>query len=768
MFRRLFDNLSNLNRIALTEGSSQLTYAEAGATIGHLASELTSRGASGSSIVTYEGGLGMRAFLVFLACQKIGCAFFALDPKLTPSIRQHLAGMLRVDMVIGAAWVDDAIARAHGITTQPSCAANLPEHVDDGYRPCFITTTSGSTGIIPRILHRNVHRFCRQAETVRDELAMTCDDVLLHPYTNWFDCPTAVLATGGRVVFLDLAATSTNAAFDTLRAHRVTLLALYPALFEVFAQSDTGFDALRVVLLCGDRLTGSDLAAFKRMTSKGCRLINCYGSQEAGYVSRSTYKNESSLDEHQDVLLGRPFPSVTVELLAEDGRLIEATTTAQTGEMRVRSDQVAEGYVLSRESLFSQRDIGPVAHLTGDLASWTRSGELSFAGRTRQITKVLGHKVSAAELEAEFRKCPGVEDAAVILDRTQRHSGRIFVFFSGACRDEELRRFAEVSLPYYQMPHAVMKVAALPRTATGKIAYATLQASIEETDVPLGLSPRVAAIFSVYKEYASRSDWRFTDSFFDIGGDSLSFLRLQLDIEKVVRGRIDWDAFLLAGASLQCLIDQIESGSRHPRMPSPSRSVFVMPMYNGILPALPEILAEVCGDLVFRGSSSVAPARFRTFARHNARGVLEDFNAQGGRTIFGYSAGGSAAIELAALLHRSDLELILVEPWLHTLGWRSYPFFARALLSPVMPDMRVVLALKDRNRAWDYLWKPKAFACHRVLLVYGPEYPTSHLETIKRLATGEITECFINAPHGQLVRGEHGKKVALAIRQFLN
>ena len=53
---------------------------------------------------------------------------------------------------------------------------------------------------------------------------------------------------------------------------------------------------------------------------------------------------------------------------------------------------------------------------TGDVVKWSREGELEFIGRRDNQVKIRGHRVELGEVEAAVSTCPGVAQAAVIVE----------------------------------------------------------------------------------------------------------------------------------------------------------------------------------------------------------------------------------------------------------------------------------------------------------------------------------------------------------------
>jgi fatty-acyl-CoA synthase/long-chain acyl-CoA synthetase len=109
--------------------------------------------------------------------------------------------------------------------------------------------------------------------------------------------------------------------------------------------------------------------------------------------------------------LGRPLPGLDVRILdPETGR--DAATGAR-GEVLVRGYSVFEGYYRDADKTAQALDAAGWFH-TGDIGSLDEAGTIMFHGRIKDMLKVGGENVAAAEVEAQLQKHPAVKLAQVV------------------------------------------------------------------------------------------------------------------------------------------------------------------------------------------------------------------------------------------------------------------------------------------------------------------------------------------------------------------
>nr|MBF6620568.1 hypothetical protein [Patulibacter sp.] len=117
---------------------------------------------------------------------------------------------------------------------------------------------------------------------------------------------------------------------------------------------------------------------------------------------------------------------------------------------------------------------------TGDVATADADGFLTYVGRQKAMIKPGGENVALEEVERVVAEHPDVLEAAAIgiPDPRWGEVPKAFVLARGGARpsDDELAAFCGERLARYKVPKAWELVDALPRTGSGKLARAALEA----------------------------------------------------------------------------------------------------------------------------------------------------------------------------------------------------------------------------------------------------------------------------------------------------
>jgi long-chain acyl-CoA synthetase len=199
-------------------------------------------------------------------------------------------------------------------------------------------------------------------------------------------------------------------------------------------------------------------------------IFRMYGLTECKRVSYL----EPELVEAKPTSVGRPIPGTEAFVLDEEGRPVQP---GETGILYVRGPHVMAGYWRAPELTAEMLKEGPVPGermlCTHDNFSIDEDGFLYFVGRTDDIIKTRGEKVSPIEVENALFSIDGVKEAAVLgfADEILGEAIRAYVVLEdGASLGEaEIIAACRTKLESFMVPKEVVVLDELPKTPTGKI-----------------------------------------------------------------------------------------------------------------------------------------------------------------------------------------------------------------------------------------------------------------------------------------------------------
>jgi acyl-CoA synthetase (AMP-forming)/AMP-acid ligase II len=339
--------------------------------------------------------------------------------------------------------------------------------------------TSGSTGR-PRGVVQTWRNLDANTRSIVEYLELGPDDRALLVLPLYYCYGRSVLQThlfAGGSVFLDNRFAFPRTVLEALGAEGCTGFAGVPLTFEIIRrQVEVGslsFPRLRYLTQAGGAMAPETID-WVRQAFRQAQLFVMYGQTEA--TARLSYLPPARAAEKRGSI-GIPIPGVELRVVDDDGRELPA---GEAGHLVARGANVTRSYLDEPEASAEILRSGWL--WTGDLATRDADGFLFHRGRSKEILKIGGHRVSPVEIEHVVAQHPGVAEAAVV-GQPDPLKGEVPVAFvvgraGGAPTEEEVRRFCAERLPAYMVPARVAVVGALPRNEAGKLLRAELIAQL--------------------------------------------------------------------------------------------------------------------------------------------------------------------------------------------------------------------------------------------------------------------------------------------------
>jgi acyl-coenzyme A synthetase/AMP-(fatty) acid ligase len=308
------------------------------------------------------------------------------------------------------------------------------------------------------------------------------------------------------------------------------------------AQQPRALPDLRCVSVTGEAVK-MELVQRWFAAQPGIALVNAYGLTETS--DDTNHEVMTRVPDRARVPLGRPIRNVHVYVVDDHLALVPL---GAPGEIVFSGVCVGRGYIndaerTKRAYMADPHRAGQRIYRSGDFGRWLPDGKLEFLGRRDSQVKINGFRIEIGEIENRLLQLSGVQDAAVVVTEGTDRSRRLVAFYSGPATRQanELREELRKSLPEYMVPSAILRRPHLPLTDNGKIdkkALAVLAGSLDvdgqDADTPSTATERWlavqwATVLGVPHEQICRRH-----SFFDLGGTSLSALKLAIVLERIV------------------------------------------------------------------------------------------------------------------------------------------------------------------------------------------------------------------------------------------
>ncbi|WP_445166401.1 amino acid adenylation domain-containing protein [Mycolicibacterium sp. Dal123E01] len=513
--------------IALTSGALSMTYQDLDEESNRYAHLLSGRGVGAGDTVALLVERSAEAVVVMLAALKVGAAYVAIDPALPEARIEFMLTDAAPVAVVSTAALRPRL-HGHDVAVIDIADANLerqpstPLPAPDPDNIAYLIYTSGTTGTPKGVAlsHRNLAHL---ADSAHPDLP--ADQVWTQCHSYAFDFSVweiwAALLGGGRLVVVpDAVVRSPDEFHALLVSEHVNVLTQTPS--AVAALRPQGLES--VALLLGGEACPPEVV---EQWAPGRVVINAYGPTEVTvYASMS-----APLSVGAEVPIGAP-PS-TVAAFVLDERL-RPMPEGVVGELYVAGRGVGVGYV-GRTGLTASRFVpcpfgapGQRMYRTGDLVRWRADGQLQYLGRADEQVKIRGYRIEPGEIQAVLAGLDGVEQAVVIAREDRPGDPRLVGYFTGTADPVKVRVALAERLPAYMVPAAVLELSALPLTVSGKLDRRALPApDYQDTENYRAPStPTEEILAGIFAQVLGTERVGVDDSFFDLGGDSLSAMRL--------------------------------------------------------------------------------------------------------------------------------------------------------------------------------------------------------------------------------------------------
>ncbi|MET8306623.1 AMP-binding protein [Micromonospora sp. NPDC005173] len=471
-------------------------------------------------------GHGAGTIAAILGTLAAGATYVPLDPGFPEQRLRHLLDGAEVTVLLCGGEHTELARRLAtdrpGLRVVPAVdvrAAPLRPVPVDPDALAYVLFTSGSTGR-PKAVgqsHRNLtHVVDNQIAT----LDLRPDDRLSLLASFSFDAAIPdlypALLTGAAVVPVDLRRHGLAYAAEQLARHGVTIYHSTPTVYRYLLDTPgvERLDRVRVVLLGGEQASYTDAARARGRFASGCVLVNGYGATEFTFAARYALPlADVDRTATGPLPVGTALPGYALRL-------------APDGEIVVRSGHLAPGYLDQHSDRFGHDPDGVPVYRTGDLGELLPTGELRCLGRLDRQVKVRGFRVELTEIEAVLAAEPGIAEVRAIA-----RDGELLAYVRPAGTPVDpaaLRAALARQLPEYALPRAVVPVTEFPLTVSGKVDERALPdpaRAVPAGDLPATPTERI--VHDIWCAVLDRDAVGRTDSFFDVGGQSLLLGQVQ-------------------------------------------------------------------------------------------------------------------------------------------------------------------------------------------------------------------------------------------------
>jgi acyl-CoA synthetase (AMP-forming)/AMP-acid ligase II/acyl carrier protein len=489
-----------------------------------------------------DNGKEMSVALLSVAC--IG-AVLPFDPRLTQVEYESYYSQSEITHLLVDSTDSAAIVAAEQlgipvidtpklVSQYPSITGSLS--LPDPESVAMVLLTSGSTGRPKRVplTHKNV---CVSAYNVASSIALTPEDICLSMWELFHvgglvDLLLAPLHSGGKIIVTS--GFDASAFFTLVYEHHPTWVQVVPTtlheVVQVRKKQGDGIHNLRFIRSVAAALTVSLKNEAESLFN--VPVIQTYGMTEASPLIASTLLPPAvNKPGSVGVICGG---EVSILGLNEKSK----RRMEPEGELIIRGENVFSGY----EGVSAEEHEATFIdgwYRTGDIGHIEEDGTIYLIGRLKEVINRGGEKVNMHEVDEALLSHPAVKEAACFAVKHPTLGEDVVaavILKPDAEEGVDFRVHVAKLLAAHKVPREVLIHERFPRTRIGKIDRNALGAlysdsSDNATRVEHGdeLQQEIAVI---WKTEIGVEEVNLDDDFLKLGGDSLSAVRMILEVEK--------------------------------------------------------------------------------------------------------------------------------------------------------------------------------------------------------------------------------------------
>ena len=518
------------DRTAVIFKDKHLTYREVDDLSDRIAAYASGLGLGPEDVVSILIPRNEYMVITVLGVLKSGAAYQPLDPGYPPERLKYMTEDASAKMLIADESLTHLLPDLNAPTLLLKDIGSLPkgapaekEYPSD--RLFILLYTSGTTGKPKGVMltHRNLVNFC---DWYRRHYDLTQESVVAAYASFGFDADMMdlypALTTGAAVCIvpeemrLDLQIM--NRYFED---NGVTHSFMTTQIGRMFAtQIET--TSLKHLSAGGEKLV-------PLKPPKGFSFTNGYGPTECT-IFTTTYLVDKLYDR---VPIGSPLSNYKLYVVDGSGHELPA---GAMGELWIAGRGVGRGYLNLPEKTEQVFIPNPFCSdpgfdrvfRTGDIVRRLGDGGIDFIGRNDGQVKVRGFRIELAEVEGVIREFEGISDVTVQAFDDETSGGKYiaaYVVSDSEIDFSSLEDFIRSKKPAYMVPAAFKQLDKIPLNQNQKVDKRALPLPERQEVNKEFVEPATPLEREICDEYASILGLEkvgATDSFFDIGGSSIS------------------------------------------------------------------------------------------------------------------------------------------------------------------------------------------------------------------------------------------------------
>ena len=533
------------DNIAVVFEKQKLTYKELNEKANSLARYLiTEKKIKNDNIVLILLDRSLEMIISILAVLKAGAAYLPIDPKYPKDRIQYIVEDSKCNLIL---TFSDLYKTKNEKTVYLDNSTNEIEKYSHNNlnikinqeNLSYIIYTSGSTGtpkgvILKHLSLSNLINYCNNyVEYLKTPNNMAVVSVTTVSFDIFIFETLISLQRGLKLVIANYDEQTLPDNLNRLiEKENIKAIQTTPSRMQILCnnlKNIPNLKRLEYITLAGEQLPITLLNKLNSITK--AVIYNGYGPSET-----TVFATLTDVTDYKKITIGKPLPNTNIYILDRQKKLCPINTP---GEIYISGDGVGYGYVgkkeLTSNSFISDTFFaGNIMYKSGDIGYYSENGEITCLGRIDNQVKIRGLRIELEEIEKNLLSFNEISNC-VVTKKIDKNLHEFLCAYFVSTKDIEislLRDFLQKKLPKYMIPQYFVKLKTLPYTPNGKIDKKALPfPEVEIKNKSNTTRNEIDSILkNIYESELNQQNISIDDSFYELGGDSLSAINISIKI----------------------------------------------------------------------------------------------------------------------------------------------------------------------------------------------------------------------------------------------
>ena len=537
--------------IALICDDVKLTYKAFNQKVDSLAHYLINIGIKPNDIVCIMTNRSLETVICMYAILKAGAAFLNVDPTYPIERTKYYLKDCKAKYVLVQKALRDKVSEIENCIeidlTNPLYLENTenPHVVVKPFDLSYVIYTSGSTGTPKGVMLHQVGfaNMIKAMGLVLDYLKEGNKHCLVSVTSTPFDIFVyeifVSLGYGLKVIMANNAEHRNPVLLDGLiKKYGADVMTVTPSLMKINYDNRLEPSALSQIkhMVFGGEPLPEKFVQDLRELSEGVTIYNIYGPSEITVLS-----NVQNLTGESRITVGPPIMNTQIHVLDKNRHPVPIGVV---GEIYISGIQVGLGY-LGKPEMTSEKFIDNPFGLgkmyqSGDIGRWTFDGKVQCLGRVDNQIKLRGLRIELGEIERIMANIPHVTSSVVhkvTIEDKEVLCGYYVCDNNFPVIETYVKSALKKSLPPYMVPSYIIRLDKMPYTINRKIDRKSLpipDISVHKVSKVINEKKTESEekLWNIWKHVLNIKNISIYDNFFDIGGDSISAINMQIEALK--------------------------------------------------------------------------------------------------------------------------------------------------------------------------------------------------------------------------------------------